>query len=75
MVIINVIYMFVGGISVKMFTAATTYFFNLLFIREKKPRNNTLLIVVCFSKPLDLSLTEFKEKSKYLDEIQGQSKG
>ena len=40
---------------------------NLIFLNQicEKTRNNTLLIFVCFSKPLDLSLTKFKKKSKY----------
>ena len=55
--------MFVAGISVEMFTTASNFFFNRIC---EKTKNNTLLIFfVCFSKPLDLSLTKFKKKSKY----------
>ena len=42
--------------------------FNFIFFNPicEKTRNNTLLFFfVCFSKPLDLSLTKFKKKSKY----------
>ena len=56
--------MFVAGISVEMFTAASTLFIIIQFV--KKTRKNTFLIFfVCFSKPLDLSLTNFFKKSKY----------
>ena len=56
--------MFVAGISVEMFTTASTlFFFNPIC---RKTRNNTLLIFLyVFSKPLDLSLTKFKKNSKY----------
>ena len=56
--------MFVAGISVEMFTAASTLFFNPIY---EKARNNTLLIFfIYFSKPFDLSLTKFVKKSKYI---------
>ena len=56
--------MFVAGISVEMFTTASTLFFLIQFV--KKTRNNTLpIFFICFSKPLDLSLIRFKKKSKY----------
>ena len=54
------------------------YSFNFIFfnpICKKKQEISLLNFFICFSKPLDLSLTKFKKKSKYTpDEIQGQSK-
>ena len=51
------------------------FFFNP--ICEKTRNNHLLIFLVCFSKPLDLSLTNFLKKIKIYspDEIQGQSKG
>ena len=63
--------MYVAGISVEMFTAASTLFFKINFV--KKERNNTLLIFcICFSKPLDLSFIKKKFNIYTPDEIQGQ---
>ena len=55
--------MFVAGISVEMFTAASTLFFYNPIC--EKTRNNTPNFFICSSKPLDLSLITFKKKSKY----------
>ena len=55
--------MFVAEISVEMFTAASTLFFLIQFV--KKQEITLSYFFACFSKPLDLSLTKFKKKSKY----------
>ena len=55
--------MFVAGISVKMFTASSTLFFLIKFVIKQEITLSYFFI--CFSKPLDLSLTKFKKKSKY----------
>ena len=65
--------MFIAEISVEMFTASSTLFFLIKFVKKQEHSPN---FFICFSKPLDLSLTKFKKKIKIYtpDEIQGQSK-
>ena len=54
--------MFVARISVEMFTAASTLFFGIQFV--KKQEITLFYFFICFSKPLDLSLIRFKKKIK-----------
>ena len=63
MIIIKCCIMFVAGISVEMFTTASTLFFLIQFVKKQEITLSQFFI--CFSKPLDLSLIRFKKKSKY----------
>ena len=63
MIIIKCCIMFVAGISVEMFTTASTLYFLIQFVKKQEITLSQFFI--CFSKLLDLSLTKFKKKSKY----------
>ena len=57
--------MFVARISVEMFTAASTLFFGIQFV--KKQEITLFYFFICFSKPLDLSLIRFKKKNQNIN--------
>ena len=76
MIIIKCCIIFVAGISVEMFTTASTLFFLIQFVKKKQEIALSQFFI-CFSKPLYLSLIIFLKKIKIYnpDKIQGQSKG
>ena len=66
--------LFVAGISLEMFTVFSTLFFLIQYVKKYK-KKRTPNFCICFSKPLDLSLTNLEKiKLKTTDEIEGQNK-